>query len=77
MYSIPITELEKKDPEILEKLCPPNCEYLCPTEREQDDMKRKGRHWCNKFKTQVRHQFAHPFIYRTEECVDGKSADSV
>jgi len=68
MYSIPITELEKMDPDILKKLCPPNCHHLSPTEHEQDTLKRKGRHWCMKYKSVVNHKFAHPHIYKCEEC---------
>ncbi len=73
MYSIPVTELEKKDPEILDKLCPPDCEHLSPTEHEQDRsglgyVILKGPHRCKKFDVQVRHKFAHPHIYKTEDC---------
>lgn len=50
-------------------LCPDNCEFLDPTEEQQDKTKKLGYHFCKKYKRYIYHGVFHPRIMRTESCI--------
>lgn len=48
------------------------CMWLKPTEKEQNTMKIKPNHFCNKFKKVVLHGEHHPNLPKLEECINSK-----
>jgi len=51
------------------EFCDPKCEFLNPTEADQDKMKFKGPHMCNKYLKEVRHRQFHPELIKLDECL--------
>jgi len=50
------------------KFCNPECQYLSPSEAEQDTMSIKSIHMCGQYGKQVKHGPFHPNIMRLAEC---------
>ena len=50
------------------RFCPPECQWLSPTETEQDAQKFKAPHYCGKYGRQLVHGNQHPNIYRATCC---------
>jgi hypothetical protein len=50
------------------KFCARLCEFLSPTEAEQNGMKGKPQHMCTKYNEVVHHGIYHPELIRLEEC---------
>ena len=52
------------------RFCPPACNYLTPTEEEQDKQRVKVLHWCTKHDQHLRHEDCHPSLKKCEPCKD-------
>ena len=48
--------------------CADNCNWLNPTEYEQDQQKHKINHFCNRYGKRVVHGRYHPKLIKVEDC---------
>lgn len=53
-----------------DKFCPEECNFLSPTEAEQQRQTIKDVHRCGKYGVPLIHGEQHPDIYKCKQCFD-------